>query len=139
MATRKRDYKREYQAAKRRAAAAGYDSPRQYKAARKRLGVHGGRVSPVPKRVAEQIISAGSTRDDAARAWSRRHSKVKESKWSESFDESQRDAYFNVYVKRSKNRAAWKKWQHDYLVPEFYSEEEYNERYNGEVSSASVA
>ena len=139
MATRRRDYKAEYARAKARATAAGYKSEREYKQARKRLGVHGGRVSPVPKRVLTAIVDAGADRDRAARAWSKRHSKVRESAWSDSFDESQRAAYFNIYVKPSRNRAKWKTWQHDFLVPEFYSEEEYNERYNSTGASTAVA
>lgn len=139
MATRRRrNYKAEYAARKQRARAAGYESIREYTAARKRLGTPR-RASPVPKRVSEAIIAAGNTRDQAAKAWSNRHSKVKESAWSDSFNESQREAYFNTYVKPSRNRAKWKKSQHDYLVPAFYTEEEYNERYGGTTTASGAA
>src|SRR5688572_10698482 len=104
MARRNRDYAKEYAAAKKRANAAGYKSQREYKQARKRLGVKGARVSPVPKRVASSIISAGADRDTRARQWSNRHSKVTESRWSDTFNETQREAYFNTYVNISRNR-----------------------------------
>lgn len=128
MATRKRDYKAEYRAAQQRARNAGYTSEREYRSARKRLGTPR-RASPLPKPVYEQVVSLGRHRDTSARAWSKKHSRVVESKWRDDFTEDEREAYYNAFVQRPASRKEWRRNLKDILVPRHMTADEYDDRY----------
>lgn len=131
MARKKRDYKTEYAAAKRRAQAAGYKSQREYKAVRKSLSLPP-RTSPVPKRVIEsQRVGVTSAANDysrrmsrlrrEARSWSDKHSHIARSRYTPSMSDEQVSDYHNAYVERptglSRRKAALEKRRriHHYL------------------------
>lgn len=147
MARKQRDYKAEYAAAKKRATAAGYKSQREYKTARKALRTPRN-VSPVPRTVAERSLRAegGLTQARAEQArirrlrlesrdWSRKHSKVNTSSYSPSMSDDRVEAYHVAYVAeppgddRDAREEARLEWLHDYLVPNFYTEEQWQELY----------
>lgn len=146
MARKKRDYKAEYAAAKRRATAAGYKSQREYKAARKALSVPRG-ASPVPKRIAENVIDGGvssatnrSSRmrqlRKESRIWSDRHSRVPRSRYSPRMSDDVVERYHRAFVddipevsrrKRPKER---KRRIRDYLLDtDQITEDEWKQAY----------
>lgn len=130
MARKKRDYKAEYAAAKRRATQAGYKSEREYKTARKTLGVPRN-ASPIPKRLYTQSTSYKRVQ---SKAWSKAHSNRHTSSYRDIMTDDQVDRYWAAYVedfdesgkagKREKQRRI-----HDYLVPDILTETEWKGTY----------
>lgn len=146
MARRQRDYKKEYAATKRRIRAAGYKSEREYRAVRKELGLPRN-VAPVPKRIQERIqpgITRRATDTNSlisrlrreSQAWSNAHSHVENSRYKRSLTDDQVRRYWRAYVEypvsgsNRRNRAIEKvRRLHDYLVPDFLTQEEWEANY----------
>jgi hypothetical protein len=94
MARKKRDYKAEYAAAKRRATRAGYKSEREYKTTRK-LAQLPPRTSLVPKRI---FAGNDPALRQEAREWSAIHSRRPNSKYRENMSDDQVRRYHKAFV-----------------------------------------
>lgn len=143
MPRKERDYHAEYVAAKQRATARGYKSEREYKKVRKELGLPRN-VSLVPKRVLDMntdqttLQTAHSWRmRREAKEWSDRHSLRESSRYKPNMTDAQVERYHNAYVRDitqvspDKIERARRKLQalHDYLVPDYLSEQEWEGKY----------
>lgn len=146
MARKKRDYKAEYAAAKRRATAAGYKSTREYTAVRKGLKLPP-RTSPISKPIAEKItpgITATSVSANTAlsrmrreaKKWSDVHSHSHRSRYSPSMSDDQLRKYHYAYVekvpKNSRRKMANEKRERirQYLVPDYLNQSEWESKYS---------
>lgn len=145
MARKKRDYKAEYAAAKRRAQSAGYKSEREYKAVRKALGTPRN-AAPAPRRIiaaaapetlnsaAANARSMASLRREA-KAWSDRHSVRSTSRYTSRMTDEQVIRYHHAYVERidGLSRRSYQREKrariHDFLVPDFISDKEWKSTY----------
>lgn len=127
MARKRRDYKAEYAARKRRAKAAGYRSEREYKRTRKALKTPRN-ASPVSRPIAEvtgreQLADAAEIRKmrREANAWSKRHSKQPSSAYVKSMSDENVRRYWLATVGASQyagpgaQRKIVANWK-DYLV-----------------------
>ena len=143
----KRNYKAEYAAVKERARKAGYPSVRAYKKARKDSGLTGIRnVTPLHRRTYETIYPGGvqeserkqriqRMREESER-WSNHHSHSKRSIYRRNMTDAQVEKYYAAYVKSSDQGLSRREkqkqrldWMHDYLVPDFMDEEEWEQTY----------
>lgn len=136
---RKRDHKAEYLARKRKAQRAGYASEREYKAARKTLGVPRN-ASPISRPIASTIDNSLSTKHiryvrGQNAAWSRKHSYVSRSKFDKNMTDDQAERYYTAFVepitegsRRGKAKERRKRI-HDYLVPDYITETEWTQQY----------
>lgn len=146
MARKRRDYKAEYRASKERATRAGYSGVSEYRAVRKALRLPP-RTSPIPKRILESespgfSVSATSISAHIAhlrredKKWSDAHSRVPNSRYSPNFTPDQVERYYAAYVdddipgRNRKERAREKlRRLHDFLVPDFITEDEWKQKY----------
>lgn len=103
---RKRNYKAEYKARKRKAQRSGYKSVKEYAAVRKSLALPA-RSSPIPKRILEtqkpgyvdSIIPSALGRMRAeCEIWSTTHSQINRSEYKPSFTPEQVRQYHKAYV-----------------------------------------
>lgn len=144
MARRKRDYKAEYAASKRRATNAGYKSEREYRRVRKQLNLPP-RTSPVPKRIIRNVrpeaINSGRTSSELSRLrreakqWSDTHSLRKTSKYRDSMSDEEVRRYHRAFVqpvnegsRRERARERRRRIQ-EWLVPDFMDYDEWASKY----------
>jgi len=147
MAKRFRDHRAEYARQKAKAQAAEYRSQREYKRARKAAGIT--RRDPVPPKssLPERIQSSIVRETDItrmkreSRRWSNKSSWVEHSKFNPDNDwtEDQIRRYHQAYLVpipkglSRREKKAWKLDQmHDFLVPDFMTEEQWKQLYLGE-------
>lgn len=139
MARKKRDYKAEYQARKRKATQLGYKSEREYKRARKTLSTPRNQAPPAKEEATKLAptlgISISRIRRESKR-WSNKHSHVPNSKYRDSLTDDQARRYWRAFVEdipgvgRSKSRQKEKRNRiHDYLVPDLIDEKEWTGKY----------
>lgn len=136
MARRKRDYKAEWAARKRRATAAGYRSVGEYSQARKKLGTPRN-ASPLPKRVTERVTKTDGVIRRESKAWSDKHSRQSSSRYRASWDDEKVGRYYDTFVAdwhsaKSKRRAITE-WVRR---GQFYSSTEYESLYPDGVRSS---
>lgn len=131
---RRRDYKAEYQRAKARARELGYSGQREYKQARKELGLTGTRAMPVPRRILEGMRESESWSRGQAREWSRKHSHNKGSQYKESMTDDEVRQYLMLYryKPRSLSKQQFLSNLKDLLVPDTYTAEEFDDRYGNQ-------
>lgn len=142
MARRQRDHKAEYAARKAKARSLGYSSERDYKRARKELGIS--RRTPTPPKVqAIATLSAGRSTNAnmrrlrrESREWSKAHSHMANSKYRPDMTDEQVIRYHKAFVEPlplglSRRGKAKEKRQriHDYLVPDIMDEAEWTGKY----------
>lgn len=139
---RKRDYKKEYAASKAKAKAAGYKSQREYRKARKDLGLKGRGVSPLHKATKAKMYPVATPPQTLRKIrrlcqeWSDEHSQNDRSKYNPQWSDAKVLKYYIAFVVRPDQKLSRRKrkkqklqWLHDYLVPDWMDEIEWQTNY----------
>lgn len=103
---RKRDYKAEYARRKRLATQSGYKSVREYRKVRKELKIPRN-ASPVPRQVLsintdKTVLQSAHMRGlrAACKRWSDAHSRRRNSRYRDTFTDSQVERYYAAFVEK---------------------------------------
>lgn len=131
MATpRKRDYKAEYARAKARAQKAGYQSPYEYKKARKQL-----RLKPTQKIIPKDQLRGMTPQQyremKDARLWSLKHSRQAKTKFNPNMSPQQQRDYVQAFVNRKgrTSKEVLKDLEHYLTTYEDMTDEQFDELY----------